>query len=68
MFQAYNKTYFRPGQKSAVCPTGVQFPTGADDALGAAPYMPGGKMQGTSECPKANQRPVGLCVWPPIGH
>lgn len=44
MFQAYSETHFRPGQTSHICPTGVQFPTAVDDALGAAPFMPGGKM------------------------
>ena len=48
MFAAYNVTHFHPGQTSTVCPTGVQFPTAVDDALGAAPYMPGGKMRGSA--------------------
>ena len=43
MFKAYNKTNFHPGQTSSICPSGVQFPTAVDDALGATPYMPGGK-------------------------
>jgi len=47
MFRAYNRTNFRPGQRSDICPTGVQFPTATDDALGAPPYMPGGKMRGS---------------------
>lgn len=44
MLMAYNESHFHPGQTSKVCPTGVQFPSAADEALGAAPYMPGGKM------------------------
>jgi len=48
MFKAYNTTNFRPGQSSSVCPTGVQFPTAVDDALGAPPYMPGGKSKGSN--------------------
>ena len=48
MFEAYSETHFRPGQTSKVCPTGVQFPTPVDDVLGAPPYMPGKKTQGSA--------------------
>ena len=39
---------FHPGQSSTICPTGVQFPTPVDDVLGAPPYMPGKKTQGSA--------------------
>jgi len=42
MFEAYNKTNFHPGQTSAACPTGVQYPTMWDGGEGAPPYMPKG--------------------------
>jgi len=45
---AYNKTNFHPGQTSEKCPTGVQFPSLADEILGAAPYMPSEKMKGSN--------------------
>ena len=48
MFRSYNKTYFHPGQESDICRTGVQFPTLVDEALGAPPFMPGGKMAGSA--------------------
>jgi len=41
MFRAYNRTHFRPGQTSKVCPTGVQFEMAVDEAAGAPPYSPG---------------------------
>ena len=48
LFMAYNKTNFKPGQTSQKCPTGFQFPSLVDEAVGAAPYMPGGKMTGSN--------------------
>ena len=39
MFKAYNKTNFRPGQTSKICPTGVQFPMLWEEGCGGAPYM-----------------------------